>query len=277
MKRCIMTVCTADYYQNYIPMFIWSALKTFPGVDIRLYVRGELTHDVLDALKFVPGKYMIIENYKTDYPYLVGTTNALRFTEAIHRYDELLITDIDFFFSKVSIDIFQFHRDIKVCKEYSGHHGPYHKPHRPAICPAWKGDFERITGGFAMLYPGWWEKTDAIRKRWDKELKEGRWGHFRESDECMLFRMVREAGLPIAKKIPFPRALRFLHFGDFKPNMTVRYKDSSKMSGFLDRRHVNAFLRALSDTYFMKIIEIARRDAQMDEIISRTIKYCEGV
>ncbi|HUX57133.1 MAG TPA: hypothetical protein VMV77_09170 [Bacteroidales bacterium] len=284
MKRVITTVCTADYYQNYIPIFIWSALKTFQGVDIIIYVRGELHDNVLDALKIVNGRYQIVANYKTDYPFLIGTTNALRFTtETIQGYDEVLITDIDFFFSAVSIDIFQFHKDIKVCEFFSGHHGPLHKPHRPNICPAWKGDFERVTGGFVMLYPGWWKKTVEIRKKWDEILHRGKdskndiYGQFRESDECILARMIKEAGLPVAPKIPYPRSLRFLHFGDFKPSMKVRYEDKAKMSGFLDRRHVNAFLRALSDPSYSKIVDIVRRNAQMDDIISRTITYCEGV
>lgn len=277
MSRAIITMCTADYYQYYIPIFLWSALRTFPGVDIIIYLRGRLDNNVNKGLKLVPGEYKIVENYKTNYPYLVGTTNALRFIQTVDGYDEVLITDIDFFFSKVSIDIYQFNQDNKTCNEYSGHHGPWHRPHRPEICPAWKGDFERITGGFFVAYEQWWSVTEHIRIWWDNWLRDGSWGNFRESDECMLSRMIKVAGLPIAKKIPYPRALRYLHFGDFKPNMIIRYENKEKMAGLLDRRHVNSFLRALSDVSFAKILSIVQRNPQMKEIITRTIKYCEGV
>ena len=91
----------------------------------------------------------------------------------------------------------------------------------------------------------------------------------------MLYRIVRDAKLPIAPKMPFPRSLRQLHLGDFKESMRTRFEDEQKMKRLLDGRCVKQFLDALSDTTFRKIINIVSKDTQIGEIINRTIEHCE--
>jgi len=303
MKRCIMTCCTADYYQHYIPIFVWSILNTWKDVDIKIFVRGELdsiTKDAMCALGQYPernmdsitkgalcivgqsgeNKFNIEQWYKTDYPYLPSTTNSLRFTTKELKYDEVLVTDIDFFFTKIPQDIFAwFKNNLELMPNtcYSGSHGPLKRPPRPKICKSWTGDFQRISGGFIVLYPDWWKKSNAHRISNDALLKIGYLGTYRENDEVMLYRMIRDMGLPIAPKVPFPRFLRHLHFGDFKPQMKTRYENLNKMKSILDNRCVRLFLDALNDRTFSKILSIVSKDAQIKKIIDRTINYCEKV
>lgn len=278
-----MTVCTADYFQHYIPIFIWSILNVWRDeVGIFIYLRGELddiTKRALDVIKVDDKNVKIVENYKTDYPYMVGTTNALRFTTEPIPIEKLLVTDVDFFFTKMPQDLFNWHEEMHKSMEngcYVGHHGPWVRPHRPEICNEWRGEFERIAGGFVLLYPDWWEKTQWIRHCYDKMLENGEWGHFRESDEVMLCRFVRIAKLPIAPKVPFPRFLRHLHLGDFKDSMKTRYEDRSKMRKLLDPRCVNQFLEALSDNTFGKIIEIVSKNKQVQTILINAVRYCNS-
>lgn len=278
--KAFLTVCTADYYQYYIPIYIWSIKKTWPDVDILIYVRGEMNNDVKDALKLInqEGVY-VYENYKTNYPYLDGTTNALRFTvNPVRCYRQIIITDIDFFFSVVSIDLFRWHnQQLELMKNecYVGHHGPYSRPHRPAICESWTRDFERIAGGFVVLFPEWFIRTKKQVAWYDSLLLTGKWGHFRESDEVMLFRIVRDSGLPIAPKVPFPRVLRHIHFGDFKNGMEVRYRSKKRMKSILDKSCAKNFSNSLNDKEFSKIIDIVKRDINIDTIICRCIEYCQ--
>jgi hypothetical protein len=281
MKRAITTVVTADYYQLYIPIFVWSVLKTWRDVDIIIYLRGELDKITLKAMNVVNNSLYnnayVIENYKTDYPYQIGTTNALRYTtEPLKDYDEVLVTDIDFFFTEMPMDIFKWFRDNRECECFSGLHGPWYKPPRPEICKSWHGEFQRVAGGFFVIYPGWWEKTKELRETYDSLLYTGHSGNFRENDEVILYRMIRDANLPVPKKVPLPRFLRHLHLGDFKPEMKTRYEDMNKMRRLLDPRVVNAFLSAKSYPVFAKILDIVSENKQIKGIIDRATEYCEN-
>ena len=68
-----MTVCTADYFQHYIPIFVWSILRVWDDVGIIIYLRGALDDITKDALSHVlkswdkGSRLKIIEHYKTDY------------------------------------------------------------------------------------------------------------------------------------------------------------------------------------------------------------------
>jgi hypothetical protein len=276
MKKCIFTVCTADYFQFYIPIFIWSALDVYKNVDVVIYLRGKLDSTVATALSFIDiSRVKIVENYKTGYPNLPSTTNCLRFTTAPIDYDEVFVTDVDMFFNKTRQGIFYHCRQVKNNDSYVGYHSPWKKPHRPEICESWRGEFERIAAGFVMLYRPWWNDTKKIREEYNSLLLNGKWGSFRESDEVMLSRMVKHAGLPMVPSVPLPRFLRPLHLGDFKPSMQHRYTNKQKMRAFMDKECVNSFLRAKSDRTFSSILRIISKNAQMKEIIGNVSEYCE--
>jgi len=282
MKRCIMTVCSADWYQYYIPIFVWSINRVWEKIDIRIYIRGFLSpviEDLLYECCMMKPNLEIVENYKKEYPNLVSTTNSLRFvTEDIDGYNEVFVTDIDFFFTESPVDLFHWHKiQLENMSNdcYSGCHGPLIRPPRPSICTSWTGDFQRIAGGFVMLYPAWWKTTKEHREHWDDQLKQGKWGHFREADEVMLYRIIRDSGLPIAPKVPFPRYLRQIHLGDYRPNMTVRNQNMQKMRSLVDGRCINQFLNALEDRTFSMILDCVRQKQQMDEVLSLAIEYCQ--
>lgn len=282
MKRALLTVCTSDYYQYYIPLFVWSALDTWNDIEVLIYVRGEICSDVKEAMELIQSKnYRIYENYKTDYPYLSGTTNALRLTVIPDKeYEELMITDIDFFFSSVPLDIFSWNKlqlELMHNDCYVAHHGAYERPKRPQICTSWRGNFERIACGFVLLFPNWFKRTKDQVIAYDSLLKAGKWGHFRESDEVMLFRIVRDVGLPIAPKVPFPRVLRYYHLGDLKDSMKHRYTDRNMMSRLLDQKIAKNYLDIIDQPCLNQIIEIVSRSLEMNKILQRARECCNMI
>lgn len=279
MSKTILTVVSEDYYQYYIPLFVWSIRQVWPEIEVMIYVRGKVKPSVLNA--GINRKVCIIDDYKRNYQNKLGLVNTLRFlTDEIYS-DEVLITDIDMFFCPSPQNIFDYYKTnilpLMLNDCYVAHHGPYKKPWRPEVhgVNGWTGDFERIGGGFVLFFPKWWEKTRELREYYDNFLKGAVRGYYRELDEVILCKMVKKAGLPVAPKIPFPRFLRQLHFGDFKDDMKVRYEDRSKMRGLLDIKCVKYFLSCLKKKEFQKIMEICRQDSTIDRIMERTIKYCE--
>jgi len=278
MSRAIMTVCTADYFQFYIPIFMYSISKCFPDVDVIILLRGKPDPLVVDALRCIKEpRLVILPDHKVDYPNLKSTTNSLRFVVVANcvPYDEIFITDVDFFFTKTSQDIFRYCEQNRFNDFYFGTHGPFAKPHRPEVCPSWSGHYERVAGGFFMAYKGWWEKTYQQRMKYDELLSRGDYGYYREADEVMLARIIKESGLPMPAQTPLPREVRNVHLGDFKTTMKHRYTNRNKMRAILDIQCVNDFLRAKSDPVFIEIRKIVSKNAQMKQILDIAFDYCE--
>ena len=278
MNKCVFTVCTADYFQFYIPLFVYSALKTWKDVAVLVCVRGELNDITKAALAFIDEKDLnrvnIVESYKAGYPNLVGTTGALRFTTDEIPYDEVLVTDVDMFFTLMRHDIFDYCRYNKDNDMIYVTHGPYHKPHRPEICSEWKGDYERAAAGLVVLYKNWWDASKIARKLYENKLKNGESGHYRESDEVILGRIIKKLGVPIPR-IPLNYHMRPIHYGDFKSTMKHRYTNQNKMRSLLDNRCVEEYLRTKSDKTLTKIRGILSQNAQIAEILNNVDEYCE--
>ena len=275
MSKAIMTVCTADYFQYYIPIFVYSISKCYPDVDVVILLRGKPDPLVADALRCIKEpRFVIMPDHKVDYPNLKSTTNSLRFITDSLRC-ETFITDVDFFFTKTSQNIFSYCEQNRFNDYYFGTHGPFAKPHRPEVCPSWTGNFERVAGGFFMAYKGWWDKTQKQRERYDDSLRRGEYGYYREADEVMLARIIKDSGLPMPAQTPLPRQVRNVHLGDFKPTMKHRYTNRNKMRAILDIQCVNDFLIAKSDPVFIEIRKIVSKNAQMKQILDIAFDYCE--
>jgi len=102
-----------------------------------------------------------------------------------------------------------------------------------------------------------------------------RYGYYREADEVMLARIIKDSGLPMPAQTPLPREVRNVHLGDFKTTMKHRYTNRNKMRAILDIQCVNDFLRAKSDPVFIEIRKIVSKNAQMKQILDIAFDYCE--
>ena len=274
--QSILTVCTADHFQHHIPLFIRCIRRWGDGVDIHIFVRGELddlTKKAMSKLEeygVCKGYDFIHENYAMDYPFDESTTNCLRFlvdTPEICSYAQTMITDVDLMLFN---DLFPWHMQRMVDTEqpFAGHHGPWRKPYRPEVSKeGWVGAFERVAGGFFCTTPAWYVQTAKQREYQSHDLKDGRLGKWRESDEVMLSRIIKGSGMKVPGK-GFPLELRGVHLGDFKPSMKHRYTDMGKMATKLSESNAQNYLLIRRDKAFSDVLDIVKKDPEIAEVFN---------
>ncbi len=271
--RCFMTVCSADHFQSYIPLYI-AALRTWSKDNILIYLKGKLNRNTKISLSLMNYKYIIEEECFKYHPNLVSTTNCLRFivnTGEVFEYT--IITDIDML-------LFQdpWHWNVnQITPEnpFAGHHGPYHKPRRPEVCPSWTDDYERVAGGMFCVTPEWYRRVQVAQDKYKLMLKDGTWGGFRESDEVMLARIIKESGMQVPQSKVLPTELRGLHLGDFKESMSHRWKNSIKMQSLLTSRNCTAY-RNLSVTPEWQSMVSILHDDKLNGILDNVNTYLES-
>jgi hypothetical protein len=267
-----MTVVTADHFMHYIPLFVLAARTWADRVDMRFYVRGDLDTITMRAMTFAAvNGVSIIPNYGPGFPYTVSATNTLRFIlgdNELKSYDYVLITDVDLLLFQ---NPFPYHIEQieRTQQPFAGHHGPYHKPHRPEIAQAWQGPFERVAGGFFCVTPEWYEKTGPARAEQSRELLEGRIGHYRESDEVSLARIIKASGCEVPLNKHFPASLRGVHLGDAKDSMLHRIGNFGKMLGILTNENCYAFMALQNTDDWVAAREILSGDVALCTEIDR--------
>lgn len=293
----VATICSSDYYQHYIPTFCYTVGKAYPEAKISVGVTGEVDQLTLDALS-VMGNFKIVEKPGTNEDWdsdcvitknvlpegvsvLESTVNTMRFLYFKNELDMQLcdidatiITDVDFMWFRGGIDLFRWHvermREIGSC--YAGHHGPWKKPRR--FPEGWRGDKERVAGGFFMVTPEWFRKTREARAKYTKLLKEGKIGTYREEDEVVLCKILKESGLPVVQDKSMPTDLRGIHFGDFK--FDDRWTNLMKMQTKLTDSNIYKYIEMASmDTKFRKIRDIVCRDEQIALMFKNLHLHCQ--
>jgi hypothetical protein len=242
----------------------------------------DITKKAMDILDNKYGisdeRHVIIENYRTDLPFTVSSTNCIRFLMCepeLMTYAHILITDIDLLLFK---DPFFWHMDLmeKTRACFAGHHGPWSKPYRPEISKdGWRGAFERIAGGFFCVEPRvWYPATVEARRRQTEDLVRGYIGAWRESDEVMLCRIIKEAGFDVPEQRGFPLELRGVHLGDFKDSMRHRYTDMAKMVKKMSNENGREFLAIQNDHAWSDIEKVLRKDEKLATILDRVYNHC---
>lgn len=272
MKR-FMSVVSADHFQHYISLYIMAIRTWSKDITVHIYVRGE-TDSITNRCMSVLTEYGILGNERLfvqtleNYPNHVSTTNCLRFlVTPDDGWHEMIITDIDLL---LFADPFPWHRGLSETsgQPFAGHHGPLHKPHRPEICSAWQGSFERVAGGFFYVTPEWYEKTKEQRRYQEADLRDGRNGAYRESDEVMLARIIKGSGMRVPTSKHFPLELRGIHLGDFKESMRHRWTSMAKMYGKLTDDNCRAFVALEKQEAWKEMLDILREDSILTQILA---------
>lgn len=276
MRVCVSTVCSADSFQYYIPLFIYSLKKAYPDYGIKIFLRGVLNEDVKEALKLIEGDYDIYENSFIDYPTRISTCNTLRHLLPANKfkgYEYLYITDIDFIFFRHRPTLGRyFQKIIEMNRQpYASFKGPRKHPRR--FNHGWVGNFTRIADGTLMLkIPEWFDITYTQRKKYKSLLKKSNHDNYdhhkpcsyREYNEVMLYRIVRNSGM----KAPTNRRkfvcgkeykiiYRDIHLGDFKFG---RGHSRYRMRKFTHYKNAKAFKRLQKDELWLQICEICERN-----------------
>lgn len=123
---CLVAYVFGKKYQEYIPIFILSAINAYPEYDIRIYLDGCMTEKIkeqIEVLKIYKDKYEIIENYAKytrlskkalSYNQIQKSQRWLFYDEAFSKYKAVYIGDIDILISPEKESI--YHQHLKHCK-----------------------------------------------------------------------------------------------------------------------------------------------------------------
>jgi len=294
-KVCFTSVCTADSYSYYIPLFVYTVKRAYPDVGVKVFVTGTLKQDVKNALALIPyDGWEVKENTFSAYPDKTSMTNSLRFLvskQSYKGYDYVLVKDIDFLiFSHKPTHAEYFIKKMKGLP-YFGVRGPYRHPRRYAVNRiGWKGNFTRIAGGsFSFNVKAWYKKTEKALNEYRHNLKRGlvdkfdnnKPASYREYDEVMLYRIIKKSGLPTPRKkgktyhgYHVPKMYRDIHLGDFGKKkhgfrrLTRRMSDENVRNFIhLEQEPVWQKISTLMTTKNAKIRSMLRR-------VRRHVKSC---
>lgn len=273
MKTTFTTVVSADNYQNYIPLYC-HALRAWFKDDINIFLRGQLSTNCAAALPQNDPKIRIIQNAFDGYPFKPSTTNALRFivdNEILSSYDYCMITDIDLLILQ---DPWAWHLpQITKQHPFSGYHGATRKPVRSEICRAWAGLFERVAGGYFCVGRPWWQATLSARTKYSLALADGRYGVYREQDEVMLARIIKDSKMQVPKSKFYPRELRGIHLGDFK--FKHRWTNMNKMLNLLTDKNVELYWKLIETKPWQDSIN-ALQDKFLNVILERVLCHIKA-
>jgi hypothetical protein len=171
------------------------------------------------------------------------TTAALRFTwdyQDIDYYDYVLITDIDMLHRKETPSLVdQRMMDLRV---YGlGCYSNY-------VSSEDMGE-DRMPG-VHFVTKGWWEKTKAVRKKYQDQLLQSgadTWS----CDERMIAKIVKECGLPKQKGELKLFMMHGVHLGDWRRRINAKEKHHPAL-GAHDQDQIKALLQ---DAAFMALVD----------------------
>lgn len=293
IKCCFTSVCTDDSYQFFIPLFAYTVKRAYPNAGVKVFVKGklkEVTKKALGEIKY--GDCYVKENCFSKYPDKASITNSLRFligSGEFKGYDVVFVRDIDFliFKGKISHAVY-FKRRMKKLP-YFGVRGPYQRPRRPQVNGiGWKRNFLRVAGGiFVFKNPEWFniagKKLSYYRKLLIKNEMEKQdrkpLASYRESDEVMLGRIIKDSGLPVPKRkgkdvygVGMPKKYRDIHLGDFGKNRHG-YKRLCRRASLIC---VRKFVELEKDRTWVKIrISMSEANPKIRELLRRLRKHAK--
>lgn len=253
MNKCFSTVVDESYV-DLIPIYI-HAIRSWSNDNIVIFLRGEIP----EAIRLFVSEYenvKIVERYAVSLPLLPSVTASIRFLccdEYLNNYDYVMITDIDML---LLVDPWNWYiPKITESTPFVGHHGAWNLPSRLHICKAWRGIFERVSGGVFCVSKLWWNKTRSQRTIQLEELKSQK-EHYREEDEVFLCRVIKNSRLRVPSVGAFPHDYRGVHLGDFK--FQHRWINMKRMQGLL------------TDNVCKKYIKL-RQKAEWKDIVSNVL------
>ena len=288
MKTVITTISTEDYFQHYLPLYIYILRKEYPEYDVKTFIKGktdELTKKAFAYLREHIEFEDPIQVFK-NYGLLESTINCLRFLvpeKHFKGYDYVIFTDLDLLIFRSKPTLLNWHlkrmKRLRTC--YAGHRGPKLQPHRPEISfEGWVGRFKRVAAGFFMATPEWFKRTKTARARYKKKARCGKLGGYREMDEVMLARILKESKLPVPplyKKENFKIDERGIHLGDFKYSMKKRYESLRKMRKKVTNKNIKKFYDLDNDPIWQGLIKILCKDPKIKKRLNRATEVLENI
>jgi len=279
---CITSVVSGKSYQEYIPYYIYSILKSYPDYYVKIFCKGKLRRNIKKTLTTLSSQlsdnFEIVDNVFPDYPDTKTNNKACRWllqSDDLSEFDFVYIGDIDFIILPEDPPFIEQH---KVHCETLGL--PYSNIVRPydALRKAIPMDQQdRLTGLHFISQKKYYEKMDSIIEEYKTLLKEPRKG----SDEKILYQMGLKAfgSLPKIKFENIPNEMRWdeefaiggvpfwrpdnivfrpyhgIHIGAFRKKNN-KVKDSARINNFYYGKSFCDFIKiARTDPVYQKILK----------------------
>jgi hypothetical protein len=279
----LTTVVSADAFAGYLPLYHYAAMRFLSDWHIRTFVRGKLPVEVSKLYDRICREMPAFERPRENWceiPEGMGrhpfSTNVTRWFLDNREFEDLdpkyvLITDADLLLFQDPLSWHLLQMTQSGNDTFACHHGPWKKPYRPEISPeGWGGNFERVAGGFVLVTPAGFDKTREARYKYRDMMAHDRlpFEMFREADEVILGRILKESQLPMPKEKRFPAELRGVHAGDFKSSMTHRWTNTAKMAGILTNFNILSFRTLECDPVYQEILYSLRGNALVTETLA---------
>ena len=298
-KNCIVTVCSADSYQNFIPLFVFSALKACPDADVIVLLTGKVNDVVSRALAKIPqeweGRWQVLEDMFLDIPATEYSTNCMRFLiphGILKNYRFAYITDVDFVILPHKISLFRYFIAIMDAEQMpiASFRSAIKRFWRPKIHgkAGWTGKYKRIVAGTTMIdVRAWYKATSAIRDKYMTCALKGKpdgldkhpFASYREYDEVMLARMCSLSGIrtPEPRRTfvggaVYNRAYRDIHLGDLKFGARIATR---RFSRNVTRPNRKRFLKLWKNTTWVEIVKICSESDRIKQLIATAYKLCK--
>lgn len=248
-KTCLTTVID-EAYEDYLPLFLYCAMKAYPDYEVRIFRRGQTPFEGFP-----------------EYPY---NTIALRFVvpkEYYHGMDWVYVTDIDMMIMPEPVALHGFHlnemHETGLCYSNS-----LRNKHHYAGC-------QSLTGlHFADMQ--WFEWTETQRMFYYGVLKNGVVGTYREYDGVMLYRMADKSRVGLPGKYKLYKRHHGIHLGSFR-----LYKNDPKREEKLYQRitrdYARKWLKYYTDPNFKKLIEQANENPTIRQQLAELYNVCRVV
>lgn len=303
-KVCIIATSTSNSFQYYIPMFIYTAKTAYPTYYIKVFVHGELSESCrnllhrMKSLKMCNSKWEVLENQFQELPKLrPASLSAMRFIlpdSHYKNYDYVYITDIDFliFNHKPTLKTHYVNMMDEAKQFYVAARSPLRRPRRRKISKSgWIRKFKRLQGGRVFFRVcEWIPKTKAFREKYYKiAIEDGndsydkhKFGSYREYDEVMLNRILRQSGIPTPRRSGkyltnngLDKTYRDIHLGDFK--FDRRAHSVRKMARRMRYENAVNFNHLEKDPVWKEICGVCELESShIRQVMRRCRKYCEG-
>lgn len=215
MKKLCFTTYVYGYYQDYIPIYVFSILKSFPQHYVKIFLKESLSNNNKEALNLIKSdNFEIVENF-TDLDWCeIPHAPSLRFLitrEYFKEFDYVYFGDVDFIIYNEHDDDF-----------YNIYLNHIEKTGLP-FSNEWNYDWNRyrMTGLHFIIKDSYFDMMD----KWIEEMKIPNGNFFRNRsnhhkgfpsyDEEMLYYMACHA-FDLRSLIDYRRPFHGLHFGTFR-------------------------------------------------------------
>lgn len=277
-EACFYTVCSADSYQWFIPLYVYSVKRAYPEYHVRVFVRGTVNADLSEALAVVyqnGGQHaQVFDGMLENVVSRPSTCNCLRYllpASELNQFKYALFTDVDmviFRHDPTHLDYYQAAM-ARTHLPYAGVRGATRRPYRKSVTgfQGWSGDYHRIVGGlFAVKTKPWLKATRDEYRRYTGIAATGKpdgrdqipWASYPEYDEVMLARIIRYSGfaLPMRKfrfadETPFDMRYRDIHLGDFEG---AKQKSKAKLYARLTKWALKQYRKLEEDPVWQELV-----------------------